>query len=243
MSYPRVSLPLHQKLSQIPRGDTCRGVNRIVIENLLAHFEGRDFTILDIACGDGSFLDAVLRLMPDAITYGSDRVEPTSAASKHTFLPTDLEVDTKPFNDGPFDAITCISGLMEYDNTLTFLQRIRRSIRADGIVLLTNDNLLSVRDRLLYLLQGRFGQYPFNVKTGSPTWKILPLQNLIRLIDQAGFRIDSISYAPPSLTDGLWFPLALPLFALQRLTVPALSLYLPLNALISRHYVLVCRPI
>ncbi len=230
------------EITDVARGETCPGVNRVVLKDLLERFGQRDLTILDIACGSGVFLDAVSQYMPEAVTYGCDITDVVNTTSRYAFLPTDLEIESKRFADGPFDAITCISGIMEFDNTLMFLKRVRESIREDGIFLVTNDNLLTVRDRLMYLLQGRFGQYPFDVKPASSTWKILPLQNLIRLVDQAGFTLVSISYTEPTAADWLWLPFALPLFILQRLSVRALSAYFPLRGLLSRHYVLACKP-
>ncbi|MBV9241585.1 MAG: class I SAM-dependent methyltransferase, partial [Acidobacteria bacterium] len=165
------------ELADIPRGNTCPGVNRLIIGRLAKRFGRKYFRILDAPCGTGVFLDALSRVLPAAEVHGCDLVKP-GPQSRFIYSRANLENARSASFDTKFDAITCISGVMEFDNTLSFFKKLRQSITPDGVLFLTNDNLLTVRDRLMYLLQGRFGQYPFNTDAGTPTWKIVPLQNL-----------------------------------------------------------------
>ncbi|MFL6375349.1 MAG: methyltransferase domain-containing protein [Pyrinomonadaceae bacterium] len=230
------------RFAHIPRGNTCPGVNRLIIRRLVQYFEHRRFRILDAPCGTGVFLEAVSRILPRAELHGCDVVEPDRRSS-FQFSQADLQKGAPMDQDSKFDAITCISGVMEFDNTLAFLSGLRNSITSGGLLLVTNDNLLTVRDRLMYLLQGRFGQYPFDVDRGTSTWKVIPLQNLIRLLREAGFELETIEYTSPSAGSWCWLPLALPLHLLQKIMASKLVQYLPLKGLMSRHYVLVCRPV
>src|SRR3954451_6460316 len=62
-----------QDLAEIPRGNTCRGVNRSIIELLLAGGSDLDGSrVLDVPCGRGEFLDTIKRFFPRARTTGAD---------------------------------------------------------------------------------------------------------------------------------------------------------------------------
>jgi 2-polyprenyl-3-methyl-5-hydroxy-6-metoxy-1,4-benzoquinol methylase len=239
---PKPVSPTIALIADVPRGDTCPGVNRIIAELLSRRF-ARDasFQLLDIPCGSGDLLAWVARAFSNAAATGCDIVPPSAIDPDH-FVEMDLSrADPSQLGETAFDVVTCVSGVMEFANTRAFLDTIRRVIRDDGVLYLTNDNLLTVKDRLLYLLGGRFAQYRYDYGSDLPTWKIMPLQNLLRTVTDAGFRIDDLIYAPRSLSDKLWAPIALPLFAVQKLT-SANREYLPYESMTSRHYVLVCRP-
>jgi len=239
-----------QKLKDIPRGNTAPGVARLVLERVTASSCGpANFRVLDIPCGKGEFLDTLKRVIPNAETTGADLNLPPNF--DHTFLPIDA---SRPFAADfhqNFTAITCISGVMEFDNTLSFFEQIREVLADDGEFVVTNDNLLSVRDRLLYLLFGRFRQYRHAVKSGTPTWKILPLQNLVRILADAGFDTCKITYVPPKSAEWLWLPLATLVYVTQFVYIQmessdvdklTLREMFPFRSLLSRHYILVCRP-
>lgn len=239
-----------EKLDQIPRGNTAPGVNRAIIEYLLeAKSKYAAALVLDVPCGNGDFLDSLKAFFPNASTFGAD-VNP-AADSDHTILKVDvstgdwLNVDTK------FDLITCISGVMEFDNTLSFFKQLRQCITGDGVLIVTNDNLLSIRDRVLYLFGGRFRQYPMFVADDAPTWKILPLQNLLRILNDAGFDAGEVRYVPAKWTEWLWLPAAFPIYLIQclvfflgkrQMTYKEMAARYPFASLLSRHYFVVLRP-
>ena len=231
-----------ERLENIPRGDTCAGVNRAVMEHLLSEY-GADSTLslLDIPCGKGTFLDALSVFFPAWDIHGADLNPPTGANY------TEIEA-TKGvlFDDGArFDVVTCISGVMEFDNTLAFFKNIKGSLDPEGLLIVTNDNILTVRDRLLYLFAGRFAQYPFSTAARKPTWKILPLQNLIRILGDAGFEVGKVKYVPVRPADWLWSPIAVLLCVIARIFRSSDAYQkaaVSLRAYLSRHYLLICRP-
>ena len=229
-------------VGDIPRGDTCEGVNRLILEYLATQSGVEaDLTLLDIPCGRGEFLGAVRRAFPHWRLIGADIAETSEVGD---YMQVDASDPQLEFGHGPFDVITCISGVMEFANHLAFFKNLRRSIRPSGNLLVTNDNLLTVRDRLLYLLFGRFGQYPRVLEPGLPTWKVTPLQNLIRVLSDAGFDVGEVVYVPVRPKNWLWLPVAIPIYALERLTSSGSSesKYFPFLSLLSRHYLLICRP-
>jgi hypothetical protein len=82
------------------------------------------------------------------------------------------------------------------------------------------------------------------------TWKIIPLQNLTRILYEAGFEIDDVKYVPAKLSEWLWLPMAALIYIFQYMYFAfaetgtkfssKTALY-PFASLISRHYVLICR--
>ena len=233
-----------ERLENIPRGDTCAGVNRAVIEHLLAAYgAGSNASLLDVPCGKGIFLSAIQKFFRSWQTHGADIQPPDETGSAFTRI----DAGSGVLFDGhaKFDIVTCISGVMEFDNTLAFFKNIKGSLSADGLLIVTNDNILTVRDRLLYLFAGRFAQYPFSTSSEQPTWKILPLQNLIRILGDAGFKIIGVKYVPVRPADWLWSPVAVLLYALT-LVFPSPDPYRSsvtwLRSYLSRHYLLICRP-
>lgn len=235
-------MDLKEKLDQIPRGNTCKGVNRLVIERLISELPDNARRFLDVPCGDGEFLDTVTEIFPDVETTGADLNKP-AVGFKHGFIPFNGE-RPEGVSGKRFDVVTCISGVMEFDNTLLFFEHVRAVLAEDGIFIVTNDNLLSVKDRLSYLFLGRFGQYAFETDTDRPTWKILPAQNLLRLLDQAGFVVTRFEYVPVVGANWMWMFLALPLWLIRNLggSDPNKQRVFNLRSFLSRHYVVACRP-
>jgi hypothetical protein len=63
-----------------------------------------------------------------------------------------------PFEPGPaFDVITSIGGIMCFANTAQFVGNCARRLWQGGLLLVSNDNCLSVRDRLSYLFLAECG--------------------------------------------------------------------------------------
>lgn len=237
-------------LSKVERGNTSPGVNRAIIKYLLSlkkDFNGDSF--LDVPCGAGSFLNAVKSFFPNAKTTGGDINTPPADFS-HEFQQIDAQTENTLETARKYKIITCISGVMEFDNTLAFFDKLKRNLDENGLFIVTNDNLMSVRDRILYLLFGRFRQYKLLILHDRPTWKILTLQNLLRILTEAGFEATEIEYVEPKNAELVWLPIALPIYLFQylylRFSEPEIpfdekkKLY-PFSSLLARHYIVVCR--
>jgi len=231
---------------EISRGNTSKGVNNEIFNILIQRSTGKWPRLLDVPCGSGDLLDAVTTYLPQFETHGADVRRPDESF-RHRFIPVDAS-HSSLHGDSTFDVITSVSGIMEFDNTLFFLENLRRVITEDGLLLVTNDNILTVRDRLLYLFRGRFGQYRFETKPGTPTWKILPFQNLVRILLDAGFEVIETRFVPVLRADWLWIVLAFPLYLIELLSRNSKNLdtfrndAFSLKAMLSRHYILVCKP-
>ena len=243
MTYP-------PSLDSIPRGATARGVNRAVLAYLLKKEPNTAaFSVLDIPCGQGEFLATLQTFFPKATARGCDLAAPTGSDAAH-FAAVDASRSFTVFGGQSFDYVISISGVMEFDNTLQFLESCANHLQDAGTFIVTNDNLLTLRDRVEYLLFGKFRQYSAFMVANEPTWKILPLQNLLRTLHDAGFSVVDLSYVSMKTKDWLWLPLAVLVYPLQRLYMQFKTSGMPLpqrlqmhpfKSLFYRHYVVVCK--
>ena len=233
------------KIDEVPRGNTCPGVNRTIIEYFLARrpdIEAAKW--LDVPCGDGQFLDAVKRFFPNVETSGADIVCPQQF--KHDFIELDASDFTTQIGIDRFDIATCISGVMEFDNTLAFFRRLSAMSTPSLTLIVTNDNVQTVRDRLLYLLFGRFRQYRLDPhRLDIPTWKVLHLANLIRILKDAGYTVREVKYVTGGPAEWLWLPLAIPIYLAEYLYRrfshgSTIAEYFSFESLVARHYLLIC---
>jgi len=242
-------MPDSKMLAKVPRGNTVPGVNRAIIEYLLTHKSALKGAVLDLPCGDAAFLNALKEFFPAVETFGAD-IKPPSNNSTHKFLKIDARQPFVIEKDKEFQLITSISGVTEFDNTQQFFAQLKPYLTADGFLIVTNDNIFSVRNRVLFLLFGRFRQTHLFMRNDEPTWKIIPLQNLTRILFEAGFKVEEVKYVPAKLSEWLWLPLAALVYIFQFLylrsgdngtTFAAKMAMYPFTSLIARHYFLVCK--
>jgi len=243
-------MPKDPRLATVPRGNTSRGVHQAIIEYLLQSgdsFNGK--AILDIPCGDGSFLSTLRLFFPKAILRGSDRKKPINVA-EGDFSQVDANHPFTVFPETKFDFIFSISGVMEFDNTLQFFTQCGNHLRDGGVFFVTNDNVAGIRDRLSYFWFGKPKQYSLFVTQDQPTWKIIPLSNMVRALQDAGFRIQAIRYVPLRWKDWLALPLALLIYPIQLMHMRGAPTSIPralqnemysFCSLLSRHYIIVCK--
>jgi hypothetical protein len=235
------------KIDDVPRGNTCPGVNPAIIEYFLAHPPDNETAKwLDFPCGDGQFLDTVKQFFPSIETTGADIVR--SQKFDHEFLELDASDCAEPAINYQFDIVTCISGVMEFDNTLAFFRRLSAMSTPSSTLVVTNDNVQTIRDRLLYLLFGRFRQYRLDpLKLDIPTWKVLHLANLIKILKDAGYTVSEVKYVTGESAEWLWLPVAILIYLAEYLCRrPRPSAgnqnveYFSLKSLVARHYLLIC---
>ena len=233
----------------VPGGCTSPGVNREIIEHLLARGDGlAGKALLDIPCGTGELILALRRFFPKAEIKGCDLTPPAGLAPGD-FEPADAARSFPVFDGRQFDCILCVSGVMEFDNTLAFFESCHARLRGNGELIVTNDNLSAVRDRALLLLLGKTHRFPLYTLPGDPTWKAIPIQNLVRLLLEAGFEIRKIRHVLSGWRDWCWLPLAAllyPILALHRrvnrgsMPQALRRAMFPFRSLLSRHYVIYC---
>ncbi|OYZ13516.1 MAG: hypothetical protein B7X65_23400 [Polaromonas sp. 39-63-25] len=240
----------HQKLDLIPRGMTCRGVHRAIIEYLLrSPGDLTNTSMLDVPCGRGDLALSLRRFFPQADVRGCDLIKPEGLASRD-FVFVDASRKFTVFPEKKFDYIFSVSGVMEFDNTLQFFESCHDHLRNGGSFLVTNDNIVSVRDRISYFFLGKVRQYHLFVTPGQGSWKVIPIHNLLRILQDAGFETREVRYTSLLFKDWLMLPLALLVYPIQlvymtlsRSEMPLAErrVMYPFRSLLCRHYIVVCQ--
>ncbi len=207
------------------------------------------FELLDIPCGHGEFALTVRRLFPSSRVVGAD----LGRSAIGPEVPCICMDASKPFplsDRERFDAIASISGVMEFDNTAGFVSECARRLKDGGRLIITNDNAFTVRDRLSFLLLGRLRRFKLLLEAHQPTYKHIPLQELVKIFAEQKLTLERVEYTSVLREDLLFLPLALLLYPLQWLYLrrldspvsPAIRARLfPLRALLCRHYIVVAR--
>ena len=237
------------EMASIPTGMTCAGVHRAVIEHLLQEDgPASEKRILDIPCGNADLMWSLRRFFPGADVRGCDLAKPPTLDDSD-FSEVDASRPFHVFPEGRFDRILSVSGVMEFDNTLQFFETCHAHLHDDGHFIVTNDNVVAMRDRLMYLFLGKTRRFQMFVDLEAPTWKVIPLYNLLRILQMAGFRVRSLQYVSAGWKDWLLLPLALIVHPVQslyvRLTRNPMSLahkrhMYPFKSLLCSHYVVFC---
>lgn len=234
----------------IPRGNTQKNVNREVLHYLLNR-SGLAPTsrVLDAPCGAGEFLGVLRQHWPAADLTGCDLRPDAPPVPGLRYQRTDL---SQPFDatagGPPFDLVTSISGVMCFGNTRSFVTNCIQQLRPGGRLVLTNDNVLTVRDRLSYLFTGRLRRFQLLFEPGDGMTHLVQHQALWLLLHEHGVRVREVRYTSWYTEDLLFVPLALLLYPLQWWYVRRLKSTVSrqqrqqlfgFKSLLYRHYILV----
>ena len=231
---------------QIEKGNTQLGVNAEVFRHL-DHKPESDFALLDVPCGQGSFLRAVRDHFPRAKIQGIDLFEQPYDDIKEFFV-RGSSADWSFAEGRKFDVITCISGVMCFDNVSDFFQKASMHLNPGGRLIVTNDNVLTIRDRLSFLFLGRVRRFKKLYSETEGNWNILLIQALWKLYRLNGFEVRDVEYTSRRGEDYLLAPLILVLYPIELLSLWLTKSPIPLKMrlklfppwmLISRHYVMV----
>jgi len=242
-------MTLKEKLAGIPRGMTARGVHRAILEYLIEQGPIWDKkNILDLPCGQGELVGTLRNFFPDARVFGADMQLPNNL-SKTNFAQVDASSVFNIFPSEKFDLITSVSGVMEFDNTLQFFEQCENMLNESGTFIVSNDNVMTVRDRLSFFWLGKFRQYSIFTKQEYPTWKVITIYNMIRILEDAGFKIKEIRYCAVRGKDYFMLPIAMLIypikflyiqFAKHGMAVELRNKMYPFASLLHRHYFIVC---
>jgi 2-polyprenyl-3-methyl-5-hydroxy-6-metoxy-1,4-benzoquinol methylase len=119
---------------------------------IIGELVGSGRSVLDVGCGDGE-IDKVLIENKNKVS-GLDISETCIKKAKKVGVNAvvcDLETEDFPFKE-KFDVILVAEMLEHVIDTDTFLKKISKSLKSDGILVLTTPNLASFGRRLLLLV-------------------------------------------------------------------------------------------
>jgi SAM-dependent methyltransferase len=235
---------------QVPKANTQRHVSQTVFQFLEKFGELKNSKfIIDVPCGEGQFSKFLKDTYPAIDVVGVDGfAENTSqflnfkAMKAQEFFRT-----VQPKNA---DAITCISGVMCFDGLDELFVSFRDSLKRDGILVVTNDSVMTVRDRLNFLVFGRLKRFKLNLSANEGNWNVVMPQAIWMHLQKNKFVIEDVKYTSIYLEDWILLPLALLFYPLFLASVLLSSgdisrkdrmKFFPFISLLARHYVIVAR--
>ncbi len=248
MNTPMSTLTIDQKMDFVETGYTQRGVNKAIFSYLLNN-KIEPKSILDMPCGEGHFLKSFKQFFPKCEIHGQDLYTNPLPEIRDCFAKKDVK-DWSLYENKKFDGIFSISGVMVHDNIEGFIKSSYDHLEQNGFLLITNDNILTIRDRISFLLLGRFRRFKNIFSENEGNWNLLKIQSLHMLLRRSKFKIESIQYTSIYPEDYLLLPIALILLPLHLLYLWSLKSDMPfkdryakfpLSAFLSRHYIIVAR--
>ncbi len=234
-------------MSTIPRANTQIGVNQTVIRTLESAMDfSKPKTLLDVPCGNGEFGRFLKKSFPNLKVIGVDVLAETSEKIIRLNKMTAAEFFQTNKKE-KFDAITCISGVMCFDGIYNLFESFQNSLNSNGILIVTNDNTMTVRDRLSFMFFGSFKRFKLLYANNEGNWNVLLPQAIMMLFRRNNFQNISVKYTSIYPEDFLFMPLALliyPIFLVNLILMKSEMplgtriMLFPFRSLIARHYVI-----
>lgn len=130
------------------------GLHEKVFE-ILAALPGTE--VLDAPAGHGA-LAGRLSSIGKSVTAGDIDIGKFRAGESPGSLRLvrlDLDDPVLPFPDGHFDAVACVEGIEHLQSQWNLIRNFHRVLKPGGHLVVTTPNILNIRSRLRFLLEGR----------------------------------------------------------------------------------------
>jgi 2-polyprenyl-3-methyl-5-hydroxy-6-metoxy-1,4-benzoquinol methylase len=235
----------------VHRGQTQRNVNHTVLTALINTFpDHAALQVLDLPCGNLEFLTYLAALFPSATLTGADIVTPPHKSDRIGFVQMDLTRNFDLPAGQQFDLITCISGVMMFGNTLSFVRNCIARLKPGGVFIVTNDNSATIIDRLAYLFFGRYRLFKPLYEDDETLTQYVSIQELCRLLRTHHVAVEDIAYTSFYPKDLVYLPLAMAVYPVQRFYLQRLTSKLPIQLkrlmypfkhLFCKHYIITGR--
>lgn len=232
---------------QVPHSRTQKGVNQVVFHHIQPLLEGKSLKILDLPCGEGEFISFLKSQYPQHSYFGSDYEVPQKKM-EFSFSQMNASQISPEKIPSALDLVVCISGVMAFDGVSNFFESLKQNLKPGGTFVVTNDNVMTVRDRLSFLFFGRLKRFQLVFKTWEGNWNVILIQALWMLAARNGFKLEKVEYTSFYWEDLIFLPLALlfyPFTLVKALTSKSemptelrKSLF-SIKSLLFRHYVLI----
>ncbi|MCX7927089.1 MAG: class I SAM-dependent methyltransferase [Candidatus Omnitrophica bacterium] len=175
--------------------------------------------ILDIGTGDGEYAKQLYDMGFEVVACDIDN----SRFKYLDYLPFRKCDITKvlPFADESFDIVLLVEVIEHLRNPYEVLQNIHRVIKPNGFLIISTPNILSIKSRIRYLLEGNYEYFrePPLEQSRNPKANIFNLHifayryhELEYLLCNSGFKIDEIF---TSVYEGYWALPLVPFIVLQ----------------------------
>jgi SAM-dependent methyltransferase len=116
---------------------------------------------LDLPTGYGSIAERLLQA-GKTVTAGDIDIEKYRGNRSHPRLrlvKLDLNEPQLPVPEGQFDIAVSVEGIEHLQSQWNFVRNLARALRPGGHLILTTPNILNIRSRLRYLMEGRYEHF------------------------------------------------------------------------------------
>lgn len=228
-------------------GNTQKDVSRTVLETLKRRADIRAGTeLIDVPSGNGEFAQYLAEKFPGVKITGIDCF--ADASGKATiFHKMNAHEFFRTKNLKDVDVITCISGVMCFDGIDELFLHFRNSLKVGGLVVVTNDNFMTLRDRINFLFFGRFKRFSLCHEEQAGNWNMVSPQGISMLLRRHGFHELQVQYTSVYIEDYFLLPLVLlfyPIFLaylwMHKSSMPKLKRLelFPFKSMLARHYII-----
>ena len=116
---------------------------------------------LDLPTGYGALAERLLQA-GKSVTGGDIDVDKFRGTRNHPKLNlqrVDLNEKLLPFAEGAFDVAISVEGIEHLQSQWNFVRNLHRALRPGGRLIITTPNILNIRSRLRYLMEGRYEHF------------------------------------------------------------------------------------
>lgn len=241
---------LNFDFSKIEKGNTHKGVNKAIIKFLanevLNGFELKK--LFDCPCGQGEFLKSLKFVFPKLEFEGQDLYAEPLKEIEPYFFKGNASYDLKEIASDLYCVSTSISGIPVFDEVSQHFSQLARITKPGGFVICTNDNIMTVRDRLHFLFFGHVKRFKLFNRKNEGIWNQVCTQTIWMHLEKHDLKVKKIIYVNTQLEDLCLLPIAMimypinfiyMLFCRSHLSLKQKYMLFPFSMLLSRHYVFV----
>jgi len=160
------------------------------LRSIVNRMPERPATYLDIGCGDGRYLESLVRLgVPAAGVHGIELDEEVVARARQRGLQVTCErvEDCERFEPGSLDLITMFHVIEHVASPREVVERVAGWLRPGGVLAIETPNIDSLDARLF--ADGLWGGYHI-----PRHWHLFRAETMTRLLESVGFELDAVRY-------------------------------------------------
>lgn len=231
----------------IPKWNTEINVNYNIIKWILKN-NFKNLKILDIPSWDADLVKIIDKIDNNIIKKWillDKYIFPKNISSKFLYYNYDFSEVWK-INE-KFDLIFSVSWIMEFDNISFFIKNLRNLLNKKWKIIITNDNIISLKDRILFLFFWKVRRFRLFLEPNQPTYHNIPIQEIYKYLIENNLKLLDVKYCWYKKSDILFFILFFYLYIPQIIYIFFKKSYIPvknryklfsIKSLYSRHYII-----
>ena len=186
------------------------GLHEAVVRQLALSSRGR---VLDVGTGSGELARRLVGLGFEVAACDGSPASHWNPGDGVAYRECDLNAGL-PYDDESFDYIVCLEVIEHLDNPFALCRELRRVLRKDGNIYISTPNILNMRSRMKFLLDGSFLYFDlppleWGLSKGRPNVHVHPIRyhELEYFLFQAGLQVNEVFTNERSTSWKLAFPL------------------------------------